>query len=201
MKKTRVDFPTKERLLDAAQGLMLAKGFTATTVDEICEKAKLTKGSFFHYFKSKEELGKAALNRFVAMMTQRFQEAPFHQESDPLKRIYGYLDCAIQCSKDPKAPKACLLGIFSQELSDGYPQIRSLCCGHFSQWAEGLRKDLGEAKAKYAPKKDLDARSLAEHIIAVMEGSLILAKAQQDKGVIEQSLKHLKQYLRSLFGR
>jgi len=201
MRVTQEHSPTKEKLLDAAQELMLAKGFAATTVEEICGKARLTKGSFFHYFESKEELGKTALNRFVAAMAQRFQEAPFHKEADPLKRVYGYLDCAIQCSKDPKAPKACLLGIFSQELSDDHPQIRSLCCGHFSQWAEGLRKDLEEAKAKYASKKTLNARSLAEHIIAVMEGSMILAKAQQNRGVIEQSLKHLKQYLRSLFGR
>ncbi len=192
---------SKKKLLDAAEQLMLTKGFEATSVEEICEKARLTKGSFFHYFESKEELGKDVLNRFVAAMSQCFQQAPFRKESDPLKRVYGYLDFAIQISRDPKAPQGCLLGIFSQELSDCCPQIRSLCAKHFSQWTEELRTDLAQAKAKYAPKRTLDPHSLAEHIIAVMEGSLVLARANKDRRVIEQGLKHLKQYLKSLFQR
>ncbi len=56
--------PTKEKLLDTAIGLMLKKGFTATSVDEICQTAGLTKGSFFYYFESKEDLADAALHRF-----------------------------------------------------------------------------------------------------------------------------------------
>jgi len=192
---------SKKKLLDAAEQLMLAKGFEATSVEEICGKARLTKGSFFHYFKSKEDLGKVVLNRFVETMSQCFQEAPFRKESDPLKRVYGYLDFAIRVSQDPKAPKGCLLGIFSQELSDCCPQIRSLCAKHFTQWTEQLGGDLALAKTKYAPKRAFDPRSLAEHIIAVMEGSLILARANKDRRVIEQGLKHLKQYLKSLFQR
>ena len=180
---------------------MLAKGFEATSVEEICEKARLTKGSFFHYFENKEDLGKVVLNRFAKNMSGRFQQAPFRKETDPLKRVYGYLDFAIQLSRDPKAPQGCLLGIFSQELSNCCPEIRKLCAEHFSQWTTQLGEDLANANAKYLPKRALDTHSLAEHIIAVMEGSLILARAKQDRRVIEQGLKHLKEYLRSLFQR
>ena len=58
--------PTKDKLMGAAQDLMLERGFTATTVDDICDKAGVTKGSFFHYFKSKDDLAKQVLGRFCA---------------------------------------------------------------------------------------------------------------------------------------
>ena len=84
--------PAKEKLLDAAQRLMLAKGFTATTVDEICETAKLTKGSFFHYFDSKDDLGQVVLDRFVSAKAQAMRSAPFIQKRGALQRVYSYLE-------------------------------------------------------------------------------------------------------------
>lgn len=199
MRTAKVDSPTKEKLLDAAQQLMLAKGFVATTVDEICEEAGLTKGSFFHYFESKEDLGKAALNRFVSTKAQAIQQAPFRQKRDPLQRVYGYLDCMIHMSKTSEAPRGCLLGNFAQELSDTHQNIRSQCAQHFDQWANTFKKDLDEAKAKYAPKASFDTQSLAEHFIAVVEGALILAKAKQEREPIAEHIQHFKRYVKSLF--
>ena len=190
---------TKEKLLDAAQRLMLAKGFAATTVDEICEAAGLTKGSFFHYFTSKEELGKAALDRFVSTRSQALQQAPFLKKSDPLQRVYGYVDFVIEMSKNPEARNGCLLGHFAQELSDTHPEIRSRCARHFAEWAEGLTRDLDDAKRRYAPKAAVDTRSVAEHFIAIVEGSLILAKAKRDVGMVEKNLRHFKRYVKGLF--
>jgi len=178
---------------------MLTKGFAATTVDEICETSGLTKGSFFHYFESKEDLGKAVLNRFCQSMLQRFQQGPFQKEQDPLLRIYGWIDFAIEMSKNPVAQKGCLLGNFSQELSDTHPGIRSLCAERFADWVELLKKDLDEAKKRCAHGSRVDTQSLAEHFIAVIEGSLILAKAKRDMSVMEKNLRHLKSYVQGLF--
>lgn len=201
MRTAQVDSPTKEKLLDAAQRLMLVKGYPATTVDEICGAAGLTKGSFFHYFESKEELGKEMLGRYVSFKQQMWQAAPFMKKSDPLLRIYGYLDFAVQLYKKPESQNGCLLGHFTQELSDTYPEIRSLCAECFGQWAKTFKRDLDEAKAMYAAKKSIDTQSLAEHFIAVLEGSLILGKAMQDMGIVGKSLRHFKQYLKTLFDR
>mgnify|MGYP003395515101 CR=1 FL=1 len=88
--------PTREKLLDSAQQLMLAKGFVATTVDEICDAAGVTKGSFFHYFKSKEDLGKVVLERFCQVRLQLMQGSPSQKKKDPLERIYGLVDFAIE---------------------------------------------------------------------------------------------------------
>ena len=118
MRTARTDSPTKDRLLHAAQELMLAKGYNATTVDEICEAAGLTKGSFFHYFRGKEELGAAVLERYCDSTMQMLQAAPHRQIKDPLKRLFGYLDFLMEMSRSPLAAKGCLLGTFAQELSD-----------------------------------------------------------------------------------
>jgi TetR/AcrR family transcriptional repressor of nem operon len=178
---------------------MLAKGFPATTVDEICETAGFTKGSFFHYFASKEQLGKEVLDRFYFSRQQTVEQGSFRKKSDPLQRVYGYVDRFIEMSKNPELPRGCLLGHFTQELSDTHPEIRSLCAQHFAEWAATLKQDLDEAKAQYAPTAPFDTQSLAEYFIAVMQGSRILATAKQDARVIEQNLQHFKRYVKSLF--
>ena len=190
--------PTKDRLLDAAERLMLAHGFAATTVDEICEAAKLTKGRFFHYFESKEELGQELLERFYALSRQKRQGA-WSKERDPLKRVYGYIDFMIKMSNECAGSQGCLLGTFAQELSDTNPKIRSMCEQAFGQWTQMLRRDLQEAKAQYAPRASFDTKSLAEHFIAILEGSKILARTQQDARIVEKNLGHFRRYLESVF--
>jgi TetR/AcrR family transcriptional repressor of nem operon len=200
MRTARVQSPTKEKLLDAAQQLMLVKGFPATTVDEICETAGFTKGSFFHYFESKEHLGKEVLNRFFSFsLQQRSQQGSYRKKSDPLQRVYGYVDRFIEMATNPELPSGCLLGHFTQELSDTHPEIRSLCAQHFAEWAATFKHDLDEAKAKHVPRASFDTQSVAEYFIAVMQGSQILATAKQDAGVFERNLQHFKRYIKSLF--
>ncbi len=190
---------TREMLLDTAQHLMLAKGYTATSVEEICEGANLTKGSFFHYFESKEELGKAVLDRFMLSMVEAALSSPLLKKKNPLERVYGHIDFIIEVSKDPERSSGCLLGNFAQVLSDTNPEIRLLCDKHFRRWAGMLKHELDEARKIHAAKKPIDTEVLAEHFIALFEGSLILAKTRRDVSVIERNLRNFKKYLKSLF--
>ena len=192
--------PAKARLLDAAQALMLAKGFAATTVDEICGRAKLTKGSFFHYFESKDALGQALLRRFCETGDQ-LHRSLCGSERDPLKRVYRYIDEMIRLSRGPVMGKGCLLGTFAQELCDSSPAIRQQCAQGFEGWAAQFGEELRRAKTRYAPKASFDPKELAEHLIAIMEGSLILGKARNDSMATARHLHHYKRYLRALFGR
>jgi TetR/AcrR family transcriptional repressor of nem operon len=197
--RTRQENPaTREKLLETAEHLMLAKGYTATSVEEICEDSDLTKGSFFHYFASKEDLGKAVLDRYVNSMFLAAQNAPFSKKSDPLQRLYGYIDFMIAVAKDPARRSGCLLGNFAQVLTDTNPGIRTQCAAHFRLWADTLKHELDAAKTAYKVK-GLDTGTLADHFIALFEGSLMLAKTRQDKDVIANSLAHFKKYLKSIF--
>ena len=201
MRQAKADSPTKEKLLDAAQEVMLAKGFTATSVDEVCETAGLTKGSFFHYFESKEHLGRVLAERFYTAGQQRFESAPFRQLRDPVDRVMGFLDHLLEMTRASTAFRGCLLGTFVQELSQTHPGIRSVCATGFEALARFLKQDLEAAKASHAPDAGWDPQSLAEHMIAVVQGAILLAKAKQDRKVVEQSLGHLKEYLKCVFGQ
>ena len=198
MKTQTVDSPTKERLLDAALGLMLAKGFSATTVDEICGRAKLTKGSFFHYFESKDQIGEVLLERFCCR-AEALHAACVGSETDPLARVYNYIDGLIKLAGDPAMERGCLLGMFAQELSREQPKIRGVCAKGFEGWEKHFGKELAQAKRVYAPKAGFDPRSVAQHLIAVLEGALILAKVKGNAAPVTSSLKHFRRYVESLF--
>lgn len=199
MRRPRTSSPTKQKLLAAAQKLMVVKGYPATTVDDICTAAGVTKGSFFHYFSSKETLGSAVLEHFVTNHFLSTQGAAFTKKSDALERVYGHIDFVIKLAKQPAAVQGCLLGSFAQDLSDTHPKIRAQCGRAFDQWAQALKRDLDEAKRVHRPKAAIDTLSLAEHFIAVVEGALILVKAKQDGKILETQLRHFKRYLQSLF--
>ncbi len=200
-RKPLLHSPTKDKLLDAAQALVLGKGFSATSVDDVCKAAKLTKGSFFHYFKSKDILGAELLKRYCASSKEAFSSGCCCQEKDPLKRVYGFLDFIIERGKKNNG-KGCLLGSMAQELSDSHPQIRSICCDGFDGMTQMMTRELKEAKAKYAPKDEaIDPESLAEHFVVVLQGSLLVSRAKKGSGVRASGVKHYKQYLQTLFGR
>jgi TetR/AcrR family transcriptional repressor of nem operon len=201
MRKAQAVSLTKEKLLAAAEQLMLAKGYTATSVDEICEAAGVTKGSFFHYFDGKEQLGREVVEHFYAVRRQAFQAAPFHQKADPLDRVFGRVDFFLEMARNPESARGCLMGNFVQELASTHPAIRSVCAACFDESARSFQLDLDEAKAKYAPYASWSTQSLAEHLQAVVQGAIILAKAKQDPRPLAESLTHYREYLKHVFGK
>src|SRR5712664_2720420 len=107
---------TKRKLVDAGVNLMRNRGFNATTVDDICAAAGVTKGGFFHYFKSKADLATAAVIRFNELKAQQFADAPFRRLPDPLERVFGRLDFAKESwGRNKGLTKGCLVGMFAQE--------------------------------------------------------------------------------------
>jgi TetR/AcrR family transcriptional repressor of nem operon len=192
--------PKKEKLLVSARHLMLEKGYVATTVDQICEDASVTKGSFFHYFKSKDDVGKEVVTRFASDMNNAMQSCLKVDGNDPLDLVYGYVDAAIMATETPES-RGCLVGMFTQELSKSHPDIRAICEHAFDQMIESLTGYLQAAKDKYAPEKTIDVKSLAESFIALSQGAMILTKAKEDRTVMRRTLSHYKEYLAALFGR
>lgn len=169
---------------------MLTQGFTATSIDEIIEDARTTKGSFFHFFKSKEDLGKVALDRFVCGQLEKFKSAPFHKERDPRRKVLRRIDVSIAIFKDSSLPKSCLLGNFSQELAATNSEFQSICAKMFSLAAEEFARDLKAAGCR-------DPVGLANMYHSIIQGSLILGKAKQDAHVGIENLKHFKQYIKT----
>jgi TetR/AcrR family transcriptional repressor of nem operon len=193
------ELSTKAKLLDAGQRLMLSGGYTATTVDQVCAEAGVTKGSFFHHFRSKEGFGQALLDHFWTSGQQMLQAAPFNELADPLERLHAYLDLFVALARDPTVADSCLFGNVSQEMAPVHPALRARCAEGFDTWAGQIARDLDEAKRVHRPRSDFDSFSIAEHFIAIYEGSLILAKAQGGGRVLEENIEHFRSYLVALF--
>jgi TetR/AcrR family transcriptional repressor of nem operon len=193
------DSPTRDRLLDAAESLMLSRGFVAATVDGICSAAGLTKGSFFHYFPSKDALGKVLLERFANKQHAAFLQACSSVE-DPLERVYCVVDTAIGGARNPEM-KGCLTGTFAQEISETHPELRKVCRGTFEGFAEWMGRDLQEAKERHCPEGDFDAESLGAYFLSIAQGSMLLLRTSGERETMVRNLLHFRAYLRSLYGR
>ena len=191
--------PTKAKILDAAESLVLKRGYSATTVDEVCGTAGVTKGSFFHYFPSKEALGKELISRFSCRTGQNWQQACCGG-ADPLERLYARLDYMKAAADDP-AFKGCLVGTVTQEVSGDNGELRHLCARSFEEAVSTLEQDLTEARALYAPRSKVKPAELARFMLSVLQGSFVLMKAGKDRSVVRQNAEILKGYLRTIFGR
>ena len=193
---------TKRKLIDAGVGLMRKQGFNATTVDNICSAAGVTKGGFFHYFKSKEDIAKAAVLRFREGKSQEFQDAPFRSLVDPLDRVFGRLDFVKEATGGmARVTKGCLIGVFAQELSFTHPEFRSACQDSFSRMARDFATDIAEAKSLHAPKAEFDPKNVAMLYVSIIQGSLMLAKSAESNTVLHENIEQFRQYLQSLFGQ
>src|SRR5688500_13927974 len=82
----------RDTLLQAAMRVVRQKGYAATSVDDLCAAAGVTKGAFFHHFASKEDLAVAAAGHWNEFATEFFRTAPYHAHKDPLDRLLGYID-------------------------------------------------------------------------------------------------------------
>jgi len=197
--KTHPD--ARVRLLDAAMQVIRAKGYSATTVDDICREAGLTKGAFFHHFKSKEDLAVAAAAHFAQMADGLFGAAPYRQAADPLDRLLGYIDFRAAIMDGPIPAFTCLLGTMVQEAYDTHPAIRHACDTYIGAHAAGVAQDIEAAKALYAPQATWSAQSLALYTQAVLQGAFVLAKAQGGPQVARACVAHLRRYIEFLFAR
>ncbi len=189
---------SKTRLLDAALQVIRSKGYCATTVDEVCAAAGVTKGSFFHHFSSKEDLAIQATRHWNDTTGGLFATAPYQSVADPRERILAYIDFRAQIVQGDLADVTCLLGTMVQETFDSHPAIRAACREGIEGHAQTLVPTIEAAKALYAPGADWTAESLALYTQAALQGTFIVAKAQGHSDIAAQCIGHLRRYVAGL---
>jgi TetR/AcrR family transcriptional repressor of nem operon len=196
---TQLQHESKTKFLNAALQVIRAKGYSATTVDDICHAAGMTKGSFFHHFKSKDDLALGAVAYWDAMTTNFFASAPYHNATDPLARLLGYVEFRETILQGELPDYTCLVGTLVQETYDTHPAIREACNRCLSSHIDELTRDVEAAKKLYAPNASWTAESIGYFIQTVLQGSFIFAKAKQSPEIIRENLQHLRKYLIVLF--
>jgi TetR/AcrR family transcriptional repressor of nem operon len=151
---------SKTKFLQAAIRVIRVKGYTATRVEDVCEAAGLTKGSFFHHFDSKDELALAAADYWIEGTEAQFGSASYHELADPLERLLAYVDLRKAMLTGELSDFTCLAGTMVQEVYDTHPAIREACNRSISRHAATLLADIEEA-ARHALRMDRrESRSL-----------------------------------------
>jgi TetR/AcrR family transcriptional repressor of nem operon len=192
MVKTTEHTTAREKLLGSALELMLRQGYSGTTVDEICGRAGVSKGSFYHFFPTKEDLALAALEQYFRLGVAKLTSGPQAAEVDPRQRALGMVEHTKSVSEDLWS-KGCLLGNFAMEISESNPKLRDRVSRAFESLTqsmaaqfEAIVSDAGEGPT---------ATDLAEMFLEVIEGAIVLAKAHRDPTRIPKAVASFQRYL------
>lgn len=190
----------RARLIEAARRLVRHKGFAATSVDDLCAAAGVTKGAFFHHFPSKDALGVALIDDWTETTGAMFAAHPYNSLPDPLDRVFAYLDLRREILGQPVPEFSCVAGTTVQEAYESSPAIRAAA-------ERSIRSGFGhvlphlEAALAAHPVPGVTAEGLAQQFQVATQGGIILAKALADPAPARAAFDHLERYLRLLFGR
>ena len=169
----------KEDIVQVGLDIVLSKGFNATGVEAILKQANIPKGSFYNFFSSKEEFALAIIDRFVADRRELFYPIFVDESLSPLDRAKKCFEALIADFEGNDCSKGCLLGNLGQEMSDHFDNVRLRLEQSLQNWQDGLSQLLLQAQKEKTIPADMDAKMLAENLIASFEGALLRSKVKK----------------------
>ncbi len=194
---------TRERILAAAEPLVLKQGFAGTSLDDILKVTRLTKGAFFHHFKSKTDLARALVERYARNdydLFAGFDRAAQAASDDPLQQTYAFLrqfEGFIAALGEP--PAGCVFAAYTYESLQFDRSIHGFIGDSLRKWSDLYEARFEAVIAHYRPRRPVTARELADMIVAIIEGGFVLSRAYGDAHLIARQSKQFRQYLELLF--
>lgn len=187
---------TRDQILDAAARLIHLRGYHCTSLDDVLRDSGVGKGNFYYYFKSKEDLGYAIIDRIVQGFVQRTLEPAFADSgADPVKQLHGFLDRVLDSQRERNCVGGCPMGNLASELSDVHEGFRQRLAEIFSEWRVCLAEALTRGKARGGLRADLDPARAAQFLVAALEGAILMSKVTRDIAVMENCVDELKGHL------
>lgn len=187
---------TRDQILDAASRLIYLRGYHCTSLDDVLRESGVGKGNFYYYFRSKEELGFAIIDRLVHGFAERTLEPAFADAAaDPVAQIHDFLDRILDNQRQRNCVGGCPMGNLASELSDVHEGFRKRLAGIFLCWRVRLTGALERGQVTGRLRLDFDPVGLAQFIVAALEGAILLTKVTKDISVMEQCVEHLKHHL------
>lgn len=195
---------TRRRIMEAAEVLVLTRGFAGTSVDDVLEAAGVTKGAFFHHFPSKLDLGRALLQYYVEVDLAQLDETMARAESlvrDPLQQLLLFVGLYREELLEVTEPyDGCLMATYTYESALFGDELRGVIADDFARWHDRLRAKLEQVVAVHPSRVEVDLDSLADTLLVLVEGGFVMTRVRQDPGAIAAQLGHLRTYLELLFG-
>jgi TetR/AcrR family transcriptional regulator, transcriptional repressor for nem operon len=192
---------TRDQILDAAARLIHLRGYHGTSLDDVLRESGVGKGNFYYYFRSKEDLGFAIIDRVVERFLERTLEPAFDDlTADPLDQVRAFLDRLLEVQRQRNCVGGCPMGNLASELSDVHEGFRQRLADIFERWRVMLAATLERGRESGRLRADLDAASAAGFVVAALEGAILMAKVTKDISVMEKCVAELKRHL-TLYAR
>ena len=189
---------TREHILDAAGRLIHLRGFHNTSVDDILRESGVGKGNLYYYFKSKDELGYAALDRTLERIQEELLAKVFTAGVDPWMQLDRFLNYPVDRAQREGCVGGCPLGNLALEMSDVHEGFRTRLSQAFSQVRSKIQETLERARSDGTLRKGTNVARLAHFIIAGFEGAFMLGKLHRDAelvvNVVDELKEHVAQY-------
>jgi len=187
---------TRARLLDAARYLFWEKGYAATGIAEILERASANSGSFYHFFTSKEALLLAVLDSYLEGLEPVIVRPAFARHRDPVERIFAILQGYRERLVETGCRYGCPLGRLALEIEAENLPAHGRIAQNFSGWIGAVRECLEGARGRFPPGLDLDA--LATFVLTTMEGGVLQSRSCRRLEPFDQSVAQLRNYFACL---
>lgn len=195
---------TRDRILSAAQNLILENGYSGTSIDQIIENAAVTKGGFFYHFKGKRELAKSLLIRFLEEDDQIANELLTRAKSlteDPLQQLLIYLKLYAELADElPTGHPGCLVASYLYESQQFDSEIHEIARQGAQNWKLSFKKLLNAAAEKYPLVINVDLGEISNMFTAVFEGGIILGKLADEPKILSNQILLYRTYIRFVFG-
>jgi len=187
---------TKDHIIEVASGLINLRGFNNTSVDAVLQASGVKKGSFYYYFKSKEDLGYAIIENHLRRFSDHVLGKAFSSKKNALMELEDFLDIILELHRQRNCSGGCLMGNMAMEMSDIHEGFRTRFQEVFEGWRIRVAGVLQNAKISGQFNDQMDSTRLAQFVIAGVEGGILLSKVKKDIKVLENCFKELKTHIR-----
>jgi len=194
---------SRERILSTAEGIILQKGYVGTSIEDILDKAAITKGGFFYHFNGKSELARALVKRYVQNDSDVFYdllERADQLSEDPLQRLLIFLNLfAEMVGGMNEVHPGCLAASFTYEMQQLDEETRDLMRLGMLEWRVIIAERIETILDKYPPRLEVSVTTLADMFISVTEGGIILARIFNENGALVEQVQAYRTFLRLIF--
>lgn len=194
---------TRERILALAEEAVLAKGFAATSIEELIAAVGITKSGFFYHFKDKAELAKAMMERYIArdraLLDGLFARADELNE-DPLHGMLVALKLFAEMMANlPQAHPGCLAASFCYQDQLFNREVRELNARALLDWRDRFRERFDAIARAYPPREEVDLDAMADTMATIVEGGLVLGRALRDVSILPRQVMQFRLLVRCAF--
>jgi TetR/AcrR family transcriptional regulator, transcriptional repressor for nem operon len=183
---------SRERLVEAALYLFWLQGYASTGVAEILSRANVRSGTFYYFFKTKENLLLAVLERYVETLDLVVTGPVFAQIADPILRIFGILEFYRHNLIRTACTYGCPIGRLALEIPEQQTEVHKLLADNFDGWTAAIEGCLRDAQEQLPAS--LDLKELSQFVLTVMEGGVMQARAHRSLEPFDASVRQLRNY-------